>query len=322
MLLLVTAVFAACLGDGSSENVIAPNSMEVYPEDGSTVTLSCNISTKATSLQWYRQYPRSVPKHIVSVYNSDQTSDTDHRLIGKINTEKPQVFLQISSVQVSDSALYYCALAPTVTLNHRLPYKNLVRKNGWGNLFFKVVSVGKRSLPTALRCRQEKDPQLHSPAATLLPRVYSGTYTNLFTLDAPFLQCLFFHFYRYSSLFKKVLVLKTISSQIGWWDKEQRVTPFICPAITLDPVTVQWYRQHTSSAPEFLISETYDIIKSAEPPVSGLSMTHDKENKRVFLELSPATVSNAAVYYCALRPTVTGTPEALHKNQLVTQFKK
>ena len=109
----------------SSENVISPNSPEVYAEEGSRVTLSCNYSTTATNLQWYHQYPRSVPKHLVSVYSSDQISDIDPRLTGKINKEKTQVFLEISSVQVSDSALYYCALTPTVTQNHRLPYKNL-----------------------------------------------------------------------------------------------------------------------------------------------------------------------------------------------------
>ena len=115
-----------------SENVISPHSPEVYAEEGSRVTLSCNYSTTATNLQWYHQYPRSVPKHLVSVYSSDQISDIDPRLTGKINKEKTQVFLEISSVQVSDSALYYCALTPTVTQNHSLPYKNLDRKTSVG----------------------------------------------------------------------------------------------------------------------------------------------------------------------------------------------
>ena len=111
-------------------NTITSNQNQSYIEDGSNVNLSCSYSTTYSSatLQWYRQYPRSAPQFLVLMLHSTgqpQRSEVDPRLMVKLNKEKTQVFLQISSVQVSDSALYYCALTPTVTQHQRLPYKNL-----------------------------------------------------------------------------------------------------------------------------------------------------------------------------------------------------
>ena len=108
-------------------NKITPDRTEVFTEEGLNVTLSCNYSS-AESLQWYIQHPRSAPQFLLLVLHGtgeDPSSGKHPRLMGKLNKEKTQVSLQISSVQVSDSALYYRALRPTVTQKHRLPYKNL-----------------------------------------------------------------------------------------------------------------------------------------------------------------------------------------------------
>ena len=95
--------------------------------------LSCDYTVSAFTLLWYRQYPRSAPEFLVLTANTagdDLRSDVDHRISVRVNEEKTRLSLQISSVQVSDSALYYCALRPTVTQNHSLPHKNLSGTEG------------------------------------------------------------------------------------------------------------------------------------------------------------------------------------------------
>ncbi len=114
---------------------ITADSTEESAAVGSTVTLSCSYSSENT-LQWYRQYPGSAPQFLVLIIESvkeTKTSDVDPRFSTKLRKENQatkeikHVDLIISSAAVSDSALYYCALRPTVTGNTSTLYKNLTQ---------------------------------------------------------------------------------------------------------------------------------------------------------------------------------------------------
>ncbi|KAK0151627.1 T cell receptor alpha variable 3 [Merluccius polli] len=73
---------------------------------GDKVTLSCNYSS-ADSFFWYLQYPSSPPQFLIKEY------DKPTRFTLKKDEGRQMFHLEISSVVVTDSALYYCAVRPT-----------------------------------------------------------------------------------------------------------------------------------------------------------------------------------------------------------------
>lgn len=80
--------------------------------------------------------------------------------------------------------------------------------------------------------------------------------------------------------------------------------------------SLHWYQQTPGSRPEFLImiDEASEYLTKANPPFPRLSTKLDKVQRRVHLEISSAAVTDSAMYYCALRPTVTGNTRTLYKN--------
>uniref|UniRef100_A0A671Q1W5 Ig-like domain-containing protein n=1 Tax=Sinocyclocheilus anshuiensis TaxID=1608454 RepID=A0A671Q1W5_9TELE len=72
--------------------------------------------------------------------------------------------------------------------------------------------------------------------------------------------------------------------------------------------SLHWYRQYAGS-PQFLILDYSGYVTHANPPVSGISISHRKEDNSVDLIISSAAVSDSALYYCALQPTVTGNTQ-------------
>uniref|UniRef100_A0A8C7MJD8 Ig-like domain-containing protein n=1 Tax=Oncorhynchus kisutch TaxID=8019 RepID=A0A8C7MJD8_ONCKI len=93
-----------------------------YYLDGSRVKISCNYTVKSDSLLWYRQYSGSGLQFLYLVTTTNNPYEVrgdpqDFRLTVTQNKERTHVDLEISSAEVTDSALYYCALRPTVTGN-------------------------------------------------------------------------------------------------------------------------------------------------------------------------------------------------------------
>uniref|UniRef100_A0A4W6C9C4 Ig-like domain-containing protein n=1 Tax=Lates calcarifer TaxID=8187 RepID=A0A4W6C9C4_LATCA len=105
---------------GSSEVLVKPSKDVMMALEGDTVTLSCSYSQSVQNLYWYQQKSSSSPQLLITDY-----SETIPRLSLQHDKETKEFHLQISSAAVTDSAVYYCALQPTVTGNTTTLYKNL-----------------------------------------------------------------------------------------------------------------------------------------------------------------------------------------------------
>ncbi|ROL44510.1 Ig heavy chain V region XIG14 [Anabarilius grahami] len=110
----------------SFADTIQPLSSEQHISRGDSVTLSCNYSGFVNNLQWYRKHEGSRPEFLILVNENSESYEDSLRLSAKDSKDKKQVNLTISSAEVSDSALYYCALRPTVTERAETLYKNLI----------------------------------------------------------------------------------------------------------------------------------------------------------------------------------------------------
>ncbi|XP_031177340.1 uncharacterized protein LOC116065853 [Sander lucioperca] len=112
---LTAILFCFTLIGNTMEDDITASSAEVFSSEGRSVTLSCTYSVKADNLQWYREDPGSAPQFLLLIIDTKPPSVKEAtpphpRLNATLNKEKNQVDLEISSAEVSDSAVYYCAL--------------------------------------------------------------------------------------------------------------------------------------------------------------------------------------------------------------------
>ncbi|KAL7386503.1 hypothetical protein ABVT39_009429 [Epinephelus coioides] len=116
---------------GVSCEELTPVKNEEYSLEGSTVTLSYRYSRTITASDhffWYLQYPEKPPEFLVYIsgYNMTRPVDSlksDTKFSTKLSGEN-HLDLQISSAAVTDSAVYYCAVRPTVTAKPQSLYKN------------------------------------------------------------------------------------------------------------------------------------------------------------------------------------------------------
>uniref|UniRef100_A0A8C1NCS0 Ig-like domain-containing protein n=1 Tax=Cyprinus carpio TaxID=7962 RepID=A0A8C1NCS0_CYPCA len=101
---------------------------EMFHSEGANITLSCNFSS-AYTLQWYRQYPGQAPKYLIVILYSTGKVSQRSEIVDQ--DQKTHVILEISSAKLTDAALYYCALMPTVS----------------GNTIFKYIHLNSETVP-------------------------------------------------------------------------------------------------------------------------------------------------------------------------------
>uniref|UniRef100_A0A3Q1AQL6 Ig-like domain-containing protein n=1 Tax=Amphiprion ocellaris TaxID=80972 RepID=A0A3Q1AQL6_AMPOC len=116
--------------EAHTEDRVIQSSEDVFAAEGDTVTLDCTFESSYTNniLFWYKQEVNGFPKYILKrgPYGDGNAPEFKDRFDAKLN--KTSVPLKIQELHLSDSAVYYCALQPTVTGNSKTLYKNL-----WSN---------------------------------------------------------------------------------------------------------------------------------------------------------------------------------------------
>uniref|UniRef100_A0A669E820 Ig-like domain-containing protein n=1 Tax=Oreochromis niloticus TaxID=8128 RepID=A0A669E820_ORENI len=134
--LFISVLLAAmCLECRAQKDNVLQAKGEETAAAGGTVTLHClynSSTTTAPSLFWYKQDGNNSPKFILSRVSRDDGNTADEfkeRFSSTLDSSIRSVPLKIQKLQLSDSAVYYCALQPTVTGNTKTLYKNLWSKD-------------------------------------------------------------------------------------------------------------------------------------------------------------------------------------------------
>uniref|UniRef100_A0A8C7HRL0 Ig-like domain-containing protein n=2 Tax=Oncorhynchus kisutch TaxID=8019 RepID=A0A8C7HRL0_ONCKI len=125
---LILATFCyECRGE---DTVIQPPG-DVIATEGEQVTLGCQfdaVNSNNLNLFWYKHELNGFPEFMLGLFSFRSTNATgyEERFYSHLDKDSKSVPLTIQRVQLSDSAVYYCALKPTVRTGYTAPLQKLV----------------------------------------------------------------------------------------------------------------------------------------------------------------------------------------------------
>uniref|UniRef100_A0A3P9HUY6 Ig-like domain-containing protein n=1 Tax=Oryzias latipes TaxID=8090 RepID=A0A3P9HUY6_ORYLA len=125
-LIHLMASFSPLFPGLTAEDAISPDQDQLTETEGKSVTMKCNYQTRGYSyLYWYKHDSDLQAPHYGK--NENSPGFKEERFDAELKDKS--VPLKIQKLHVSDSAVYYCALQPTVTGNSKTLYKNQQNKD-------------------------------------------------------------------------------------------------------------------------------------------------------------------------------------------------
>ncbi|KAK7879092.1 hypothetical protein WMY93_034128, partial [Mugilogobius chulae] len=114
------------------EDTMSQPAGDVLLTQGQTANIQCNYKTNDgfPYLFWYKQEGRGAPEYMMKLFGESTVKSPEFdkdRFHAEL--KKTSLSLIIQDVDVTDSAVYYCALRPTVTGNTKTLNKNLWSKD-------------------------------------------------------------------------------------------------------------------------------------------------------------------------------------------------
>uniref|UniRef100_A0A3B3Q4R1 Ig-like domain-containing protein n=1 Tax=Paramormyrops kingsleyae TaxID=1676925 RepID=A0A3B3Q4R1_9TELE len=129
MLLCSFLLFSIFYGIFRAEQRINQARRNVSVEEGGSVILDCAYASVNTNpdLFWYIQYPNEAPKYMLRRGNYgevDTAPEYKEKFNANLDKTAMTVPLTVQNVQLSDSAVYYCALRLRVRMTFSHPLQN------------------------------------------------------------------------------------------------------------------------------------------------------------------------------------------------------
>ncbi|KAG9331219.1 hypothetical protein JZ751_019732 [Albula glossodonta] len=314
--LKIVAIVYLCFVGCRAEDTVTQMREDVIAFEGQTVTFDCTYSSSSTQkyLFWYIQYPNGFPKYILrrdTVGAGETVPEFKERFGSELNKTSSSVPLTIQKMQLSDSAVYYCALRPTVTEELNSPVNTILRESEWRTCSALVLALSNSvedkitSAATSVYCVEGDSVKFscnytgsarslqwyrqypRSKPEFIILRVVSGVTTEgQFTINL--------------DENKRHVDLKISSAEVSdsalyycaleptdaitSKSKEEHVSEgssvtLSCNYTSANPSNLQWYRQYSGSSPEFLIRV---FVSSETDDKDGFIVKHDKQSKSGF----------------------------------------
>ncbi|CAB1326172.1 unnamed protein product [Coregonus sp. 'balchen'] len=326
----------------AEDNVTQPTE-DVMAVEGQPTTVTCLFDTTDQSpyLFWYKQQTNSNPMFMLrrdTFSPGDSATEFKERFDARLNVTAKSVPLTIQRLQLSDSAVYYCALRPTLTTGNTAPLQKLFACRGdnvqqqpggviatEGGLV--TLSCKYSTTNTAAGFKERFDASLNGKKQSVPLMIWrvqlsdsALCYCALQPTVTGNLCTLYKNLERKLTSPRHPLIFCDSNGQTIEPIREEVYAP-AGSNITLSctyssAVSLQWYLQDPGSAPQYILLILHDVGSPSRAPGLDprLSVKLNDEKTRVDLEISSAKEKDSAMYYCGLTPTVKGNLHTLYKN--------